>query len=77
MGNNIERPLIVECKNEKCFKDLSKRLHCENCEEGKLICVCFNCGKRNEVKHMWARIDCECGASTIPCESNSRKLERK
>ena len=67
--------LIVECNNKKCFKDTSKRINCASCKEGKLIDVCWNCGKENEViDSTLRRIDCECGASHIPCELNKYKL---
>lgn len=60
--------LLVKCNNEECFYDISKPLNCAECKEGKLIDICQRCNKENEINFTWSKIDCECGASHIPCE---------
>ena len=67
--------LIVKCNNKKCFYDTSKPLNCAKCKEGKLIDICWKCGKENEViNSTWIRIDCDCGAMHIPCSLTKYKL---
>lgn len=66
---------IVRCANEECFNDTSESLKCGSCNEGKLILKCWNCKKEHEIEFTFRRIDCDCGASFIPCEINKYNLE--
>ena len=62
---------MIECNNFKCFKNLNRKLDCLNCKTGKVFVICFNCGKRNYITSEFRRIDCSCGAGTIPCYNKS------
>lgn len=72
-----DKYLIIRCNNEICFSDVSKLLDCRNCDEGKLYAICY-CGKENIIEgSTWKRINCECGAETLPCGIDGYRLEKR
>ncbi len=65
----------VECNDYDCFKNISKRIKCENCKKGKLYIKCWNCEKKHRIENYFRRIDCECGSSIIPCGYSTYKFK--
>jgi len=64
----------VKCKNEECFNDKTKYLHCEKCDEGRLYIHC-PCGKETQIdRSLVYRFECECGLMVIPCGINKYNL---
>ncbi len=71
MVNKKDEMKMIECNDFKCFKNIKKRLDCFRCKKGKVFVICFNCGRRNYIDSEFRRIDCSCGAGTIPCYETS------